>query len=548
MMQNYIQPTRIVWQTSGEQSYVDGSSVLLEERTPQITICPKEPFLMEHKGEVPSILLDFGKEIHGGIQIFCWRASGEHGAKIRVRFGESAMEAMSELGGETNATNNHGLRDLEVNLVDMSMTPVGQTGFRFVRIDLLEEGSKIELKTVKAILVCRDIAYKGKFTSNDPLLNKIWNTGAYTVHLNMQEYIWDGIKRDRLVWMGDMHPEIMIIKSVFGMEPIVEESLDFAKEDTPLPGWINNMPTYSMWWIITQHDWYEYTGNLEYLEKQKDYLFGLCKQLSENIDEYGKDTTPEHRFVDWPSSTNPKGVDNGIQALHYLATLRLKTIFELLKEDSWVLKCENDLKHLEKFEIDYTCNKQSAALLVLAGLADEKIVNEEVLSVDGAKGFSTFMAYYILQAKAKAGDIIGSLQCIREYFGGMLSLGATTFWEDFDLEWMNNGARIDELTPEGMVNVHATYGGYCYKGYRHSLCHGWAGAVTAWISEHILGVHFTEPGGKVIKLEPQLGDLTWVVGSYPTKYGIITVRHEKDENGMIKTDIIECPEEIILIS
>ncbi|MFQ9800204.1 MAG: hypothetical protein ACLR23_16090 [Clostridia bacterium] len=30
----------------------------------------------------------------------------------------------------------------------------------------------------------------------------------------------------------------------------------------------------------------------------------------------------------------------------------------------------------------------------------------------------------------------------------MLSLGATTFWEDFDLRWLENAARIDELTPE----------------------------------------------------------------------------------------------------
>ena len=28
---------------------------------------------------------------------------------------------------------------------------------------------------------------------------KIWQTGAYTVHLNMHNYVWDGIKCDRFV-------------------------------------------------------------------------------------------------------------------------------------------------------------------------------------------------------------------------------------------------------------------------------------------------------------------------------------------------------------
>ena len=57
-------------------------------------------------------------------------------------------------------------------------------------------------------------------SSNDERLNRIWQTGAYTVHLNMQDYLWDGIKRDRLVWIGDMGPETMTVLSVFGNQDI----------------------------------------------------------------------------------------------------------------------------------------------------------------------------------------------------------------------------------------------------------------------------------------------------------------------------------------
>ena len=64
------------------------------------------------------------------------------------------------------------------------------------------------------LLVYKDVEYKGSFSSSDPLINRIWDVGAYTVHLNMQEYIWDGIKRDRLVWVGDMHPETTTIQAL----------------------------------------------------------------------------------------------------------------------------------------------------------------------------------------------------------------------------------------------------------------------------------------------------------------------------------------------
>jgi len=119
----------------------------------------------------------------------------------------------------------------------------------------------------------------------------------------------------------------------------------------------------------------------------------------------------------------------------------------------------------------------------------------------------------------------------------MLDLGATTFWEDFDLSWASNAGRIDELTPEGKIDVHAYYGDYCYVGLRHSYCHGWASGPTAWMSQHVLGINIVEPGCKAVRIDPHLGDLEWVEGSYPTPLGVIKVRHEKKADGSIDSEM-----------
>lgn len=87
---------------------------------------------------------------------------------------------------------------------------------------------------------------------------------------------------------------------------------------------------------------------------------------------------------------------------------------------------------------------------------------------------------------AAAGNYEGALERIREYWGAMLDLGATTFWEDFDMAWLPAG-RIDEPVPAGMRDLHRECGAYCYKGFRHSLCHGWASGPTAWLTEYVLG-------------------------------------------------------------
>lgn len=538
----FLYPQRVVW-TRGS---VENSEALLQEREQQISLLASNPCIMKSKeGHKASVLLDYGVEIHGGIRLLAWQDSTRRGAKVRIRFGESVSEAMAELGGENNATNDHARRDLTVEVGMMSMNQIGETGFRFVRIDLEEENAELILKSICAVLVYKDVPYRGSFTCNDPLLNRIWDVGAYTVHLNMQEYVWDGIKRDRLVWIGDMHPEMMAIQTVFGADSSVEKSLDYIRKETPLPGWMNTMASYSMWYVIIVYDWYLRTGKKEFLEKQKDYLIGLQAQLSAHIDENGKDTVVDGRFLDWPSVGKPKQVDAGVQALHVMATRSLMKIFEVIGETEQAAKCQADLALLENCPQDYEDSKQAAALLVMAGLKDAAEVNENLLSKGGAKGMSTFMGYYVLTAMAMAGNYEGALNCIRDYWGGMLSLGATTFWEDFDIAWLENASRIDELPEDGKVDVHATYGDHCYVGHRHSFCHGWAGGATPWLTENVLGIRVLEPGCRKIKIEPHLGDLEWAKGSYPTPYGDVVVSHVKKEDGSVESQV-QVPEGVAL--
>ena len=166
-----------------------------------------------------------------------------------------------------------------------------------------------------------------------------------------------------------------------------------------------------------------------------------------------------------------------------------------------------------------------------------KEVAEEVLKPGGPTDLSTFYGFYVLQALAKAGDHDTALDFISSYWGAMLDLGATTFWEDFDLTWTNNAARIDELVPPGKKDVHGDYGQYSYIGFRRSLCHGWASGPTAWLSQHVLGVQPLEPGFKRVRIDPHLGRLKWVEGSYPTPFGPIKLRHERHADGSISSTI-----------
>ena len=212
-------------------------------------------------------------------------------------------------------------------------------------------------------------------------------------------------------------------------------------------------------------------------------------------------------------------------------------IAEFLERPELAAEYLANAEQLKQHIPDPNGNKSGGALMALSGLADPDEMNAKLLSVEPLSGVSTFYGFYVLQARSMAGDYLGSLEVIRNYWGAMLDLGATSFWEDFDLEWAKNAGRIDELPSKGRDDIHADYGNYCYVGLRHSLCHGWASGPTSWLSQHVLGIQVLEPGCKTVKIEPHLGDLEWAEGSYPTPFGNIRIRHEKRADGSIDSQI-----------
>ncbi len=541
----YLVPKRIVM-TQGD---VTGAEHLLDEKSNQITlVVGKDNCTLKNEPGKPhaAILLDFGIEFAGSARFHTWMTNGagyNGAAKIAVRFGESVMEALTPLG-EKNTTNDHAIRDNTYDLGMYSGVETNETGYRFLYIELLEETGFITFKAIQGVFHYLDLEYKGSFKCSDDRLNQIWDTAAYTAHLNMQEYLWDGIKRDRLVWIGDMHTEVKTILTTFGYTDIVPKSLDVVRDETPVGNWMNGISSYSMWWLIIQHDWYRTVGDTVYLSQQRDYIHDLMNVLADCVDEDGVEHMPESRFMDWPNNDNPGAIHAGLQGLLKIALDKGSSLLYTLGDVALAEKCAIAAMRMRNHVPDPCGSKQAAALLVLAGLADAKEINEKMIAPGGGHGYSTFFGYYILKAKALAGDFAGALDDIKEYWGGMLDMGATTFWEDFHLSWMENAGRIDEVVPEGKIDIHGDYGAYCYIKFRHSLCHGWASGPCPYLSNYVLGVRSLSPNTYEIK--PELAYLDWAEGTYPTPKGEIYIKVTKDADGNQKVDV-QAPKGIFIL-
>lgn len=547
----YITPRKIIWHSGNPGKQVRNPEVLLTSFDGQLTTRGDGMCVLRSDNNTDaSILIDFGKEFYGGIEIAGAIRSDKRAIKVRIRLGESVTEAMSDcidnsIPGMGSATNDHSLRDFTLEIPWLGTVEIGSSGFRFARIDLLDKEVELPIRSVRGILRYQDIPYLGSFNSDNKRLNEIWNTGAYTVHLNMQEYLWDGIKRDRLVWLGDVHPEVMAINTVFGDTDVVRKSLDFGRDTTPLPGWMNGISSYSLWWIISHRDFYRYHGDLNYLKEQQPYLSDLIRQIIAKIGPDGKENLDGGRFLDWPTAGDPEIIHSGLQSLMVMAIQAGKDIATWINDPRLKETCDQVLGSLRTHVPSMHGNKQAAALLALADAVPADQASKVILD-GGANDFATFYGYYMLEALAKDGKYQEGMNIISDYWGAMLDLGATTFWENFNYEERANAVRIDELPDPSRFNIHADGGDHCYIGLRASLCHGWAAGPTAWLTEHVLGIQVMKPGARVVLVRPNLGDLTFAEGTFPTPYGVIHVKHTRQADGKINSEI-KAPKEIKII-
>ena len=90
-VRQYIAPLRIVWQSQEDGAVVENAAQLLKPDSGQITLDNRSACILRHKGKAPGVLLDFGRELSGGVQISVsdLKAASKESktVRLRVRFG-----------------------------------------------------------------------------------------------------------------------------------------------------------------------------------------------------------------------------------------------------------------------------------------------------------------------------------------------------------------------------------------------------------------------------------------------------------------------------
>ena len=506
------------WLKAGTWNINDPAALPSQFRLP---VQPLYPLAVEKKNQAS--LYDFGKETFGFIKLHGIKGKG----KVNLYYGESKEEALSESGAVT-------IDRLDINEAVKKDSVMELTkAFRYVN---LQHDPSVSIDSVSMLYEFADVKENGYFKCSDELINQIYDVSKYTFRLNTREFFIDGIKRDRWVWSGDASQSYLMNYYLYFDQETVTRTIFALRGKDPVTGHINTIMDYTFYWFLGINDYYLFTGDEDFIHQiyprmqtQMEYVLGRRNKagLLEGL-------PGDWVFIDWAEGLSKKGEVSFEQLLFARSLETMATCASLVKDKANADRYRQLANDLRKKLFSIYWNEQKKALVHsrVAGRQTDNVtrytnmfaiffdyfspqqkqlVKQSVLLNDKIQKITTpYMRFYELEALCAMGEQNFVLKEMKDYWGGMLQLGATSFWEEY------NPAKKG-------AEHYAMYG----REFGKSLCHAWGASPIYLLGKYYLGVKPLTPGYATYLVEPQLGGLDWMEGKVPTPGGAILVNYNR---------------------
>ncbi|MCX6910640.1 MAG: family 78 glycoside hydrolase catalytic domain [Verrucomicrobia bacterium] len=514
-------------ETRGQGQFGGGSEravALLLDYTKHRPGLPLQENFPAELGDGQYLVVDFGREVAGYPRL---QLRAPAGAILDIGYGERLLDGVVR-------PNRHELACAD-RLVTRSgaqaWEPFEKRAFRYVQIDCRHASSAVHLDQLSVNVSTYPVEERGRFECSDLLLNRIWQTGADTVRLNMEDAYTDCPARGRAMDWTSVNVGFLVNSVAFGDAALARRGLRLVAQSQDADGRVcgiypaacpdRHMPSASLLWIHSLWDYYWNTGDTELVRelypKVQNALKWFARYVSPNKLLAG---TPGWAFIDW-APLDQRGEQAALNALYARAlevagslseivnarplAIRYRALAREVKaafhRQFWNAARETYVDCRVGDEPSAVASQHTNAFAVFFGIAPSQLYRTTLGSVccadpamdpeDVVACASPYASFYLLGALHAAGLHTFALDYLRARWKRMLDAGATTGWE----LWNSEG----------------------------SWCHGWSAGPTYLLTTHILGVRPTAPGWRSFEVHPQPCGLKWAQGTVPTPLGDIAV-------------------------
>ena len=474
-------------------------------------------------------LYDFGRETFGYLKI-----KGLQGS-ARIYYGESREEALDKEHCET----------LDVLTSDISHQPsdLASKAFRFVYIEK-DAGASYDDVLMDYEYAPYDRQHTGSFRCSDDGINRIWDVAAYTMDLTTREFFMDGIKRDRWTWSGDAIQSYLMNYYLRFDTECVKRTIRQLRGKDPVTAHVNTIMDYTFYWFKSVLDYYEYTADADFVREMWPRMVTLMDYVESrlNADGMADGQADDWIFVDWVDFPMHKRgtlcfeqilLCKALETMALCAKLlginksdyrvKAEQLRNKVRQTFWSYEQKAYYHAIEDGQMNKQITKFPNMFAILYGYAYEEqrreIMQSVMLNPDIPAITTPYMRFYELETLCMDGLHTQVLQEMRDYWGGMLREGATSFWEKY-------------VPTESGTQHLAMYG----RPYGKSLCHAWGASPVYLLGKYYLGVRPTKPGYAEFEIRPALGDLDWLQGDVPTPHGMIHVEMNRHEVKVFATE------------
>ena len=427
------------------------------------------------------------------------------------------------------------------------------------------------LKAVRQDLSTYPVEWRGSFTcSGEPVLSRVWQIGAHTVQLCMEDIYMDTPRRERAGWLGDLLPEALAAYYTFGETELARHSLELFMLSQQSEGYISgrypgrkigNMPTWSACYSMALADYVRFSGDREFprklwpgvcrltewFERQRqsnDLLIVLPSKLSDR----DKVRHGGYIFIDWAPEMRD-GAVTVMNMCYYRYLLDAAWLAEQIGESSDALFL-NSLATRSKLAIQKLLFEERRGVYVNCrdenGLCRQAGMQENVLALlwDLATPEQSLRIIAALTPSDAAFPLYenpdpnnwaamgnGEIQWPHESlvpmgspFFGYFAYGALFEIGRATAALNNIRAHYGALLAQGATTVWEEWSGVS------SQSHGWGAAPTVFAMKYVLGVEPLEPGFETFSVLPCFGDLRQASGRVPTPRGTIAVAWQRTEH------------------
>ncbi len=483
-----------------------------------------------------SLLLDHGVETNAFPRLV---VGGGAGASVTLTYAEALVDAAGRKGNRNEVEGRHlvGLSDefIADGAGRRSFTPPNFRTYRYVQVDVETRDQPLVLEDVLGTFTAYPFQQRGAFSSDDPLLEKIWQVGWRTARLCAFETYVDCPYYEQLQYVGDTRIQALISLYVSGDDRLMRNAIELfdrsrlaegltqSRYPCAVPQVIN---TFSLFWIEMVHDYWMHRSDAAFVEARLPGIEAVLGWFERRVDaETGLlGPLPYWTFVDWTDewAWNPASEAGGahtggssIVSLQLARTLdesaemcrafgrpdlagRYGQLAARLRA-AVVQRCWDESRRLfADTPARQSFSQHANALAVLAGAIDGPRATDLMRRVAADPKLiqcSTYFRFYLLRAMKRAGlgdEYLSQLGPWKT----MLDLGLTTFAEKPD------PTRSD--------------------------CHAWSASPVYELLATVGGVEPASPGFASVRIEPHLGALRHVAGVVAHPRGEIKVSYDHD--------------------